>query len=564
MKAYETMSNDKLVMTERGIGRPLAPYDVQVSFGNRNAPGADWFGPGAPMPPVAPPEVGGRVWDYSPGFNLTTQPRASEPISFEAMRAIADAYDPVRLIIEKRKDQIGRLAWKIRAKHDGPGKRPKDEQLPAQLRGTIRDIKEFFAHPDGSMSFRSWLRCLLDDLLVLDAPAIFCERDSFGNLVALTPVDGSTVRIVIDQNGRPAREFRWDGQPFAWCGQTVTVSNYAELGFKITRGLMWPPVYGRTMKGMGVANLTAWDLIYAPMNLRTTGVYGHSPVAAIATSVSIATRRALGMLEYFREGNQPDAFYALPDTWTPDQIANFQSYFDAHFSGDLARRRHLKFMPGGSKSSYIPTREPPLVSDFDEHLLRIVCFAFSYSPAAFVTLNNRSTAEQHERQSEEEGLQPLKLWVSELINGIIEREFSEEVEFAWTEENEVDAEREAKILRGYVSDGILSINEARERLGEEPLRDEAASTPRLKTATGYVSITPDVADDDDDTEKLAKGAIVMLPPAGGGPRRPFTIGATTFTPNLAKGGQLIVFSEGDAAELEIEGWKRSTKKEKQR
>jgi hypothetical protein len=101
-------------------------------------------------------------------------------------------------------------------------------------------------------------------------------------------------------------------------------------------------------------------------------------------------------------------------------------------------------------------------------------------------------------------------------------------------------------------------------LGEEPLKDEAANTPRVKTATGYVSITADAADDDHDlhAEKLAKGAIVMMPPAGSHPRRPFNIGATTFTPNLAKGGQLVVFSEGDAADLEIEGWKRTTTKEK--
>jgi hypothetical protein len=86
----------------------------------------------------------------------------------------------------------------------------------------------------------------------------------------------------------------------------------------------------------------------------------------------------------------------------------------------------------------------------------------------------------------------------------------------------------------------------------------------VRTATGYVPISQSEVTEDVpevDAEKLAKGAIVMLPPAGGAPRR-FTIGATTFTPNLA--GQLIVFSEGDAAELETEGWKRSTKEEKHR
>lgn len=557
------MSDNKLVQTERGLGRPLS-YDVRISYGDHgDAPGAGsgWFGPRTPMRPVAPPEVAGRTWDYIPGFNLSTQPRSSEPISFAALRAIADAFDPVRLIIERRKDQVCRLPWKIRAKHDGPGKRPKDGQLSAQMRGIIQDVKRFFDHPAADhRGFMTWLRGILDDLLVLDAPAIYCDRDQDGNLTALQPTDGATIRIVITDNGQPAREWRWDGRPFQWCGETVTVSNYAQLGFKIARGLLWPPTYGQTLKGMPAVNLTSWDLLYRPMHLKTNSVYGNSPVSQIATTVSIAMRRALGQLEYFREGNQPDAFYALPDNFTPDQIQQFQDYFDATFSGNLANRRHLKFMPGGSKSSYIPTREPPLKSEFDEWLIRIVCFAFSYPPAAFVSLSNRSVAEQHERQSEEEGLGPLKLWVSELLNDVIEREFSEDVEFAWIEENEVDQEKESKILNRYAENGVLTINEVRERLGEEPLPDKAASTPMVKTANGYVPIAqseaPEAIDDDDEAEKLAKGAITMLAPADWSPVARFSLGGTTFLPNLQK-RQLLAFSEFNAMVLEGRGWRRA-------
>src|SRR5690349_15467633 len=78
--------------------------------------GADWFGPLVPMRPVAPPEVAGRQLDYAVGFNLATQPRFDEPVSFSSLRALAEAYDPIRLIIERRKDQLTRLPWSIRPK----------------------------------------------------------------------------------------------------------------------------------------------------------------------------------------------------------------------------------------------------------------------------------------------------------------------------------------------------------------------------------------------------------------------------------------------------------------
>jgi hypothetical protein len=48
----------------------------------------------------------------------------------------------------------------------------------------------------------------------------------------------------------------------------------------------------------------------------------------------------------------------LPKDWTVDQIRQFQDYFDALMSGNLARRRMVKFMPAEFKLT--ETRQPPL------------------------------------------------------------------------------------------------------------------------------------------------------------------------------------------------------------
>lgn len=78
----------------------------------------------------------------------------------------------------------------------------------------------------------------------------------------------------------------------------------------------------------------------------------------------------------------------------------------------------MKFLPGGANNAYTALKEPPLKNEFDEWLVRIVCAAFSYPPQAFTALSNRSTAEQHEKTAEEEGLGPLKLWFADLANEI--------------------------------------------------------------------------------------------------------------------------------------------------
>jgi hypothetical protein len=496
---------DKAVATPRGPGRSMTslanPYTVAQSNVNFTYTGSDWFGPLPPMAPIAPPEVAGRAWDYTAGYNLATRPRAYERIDFHTLRSLASAYDPIKLIIEKRKDQLCRVPWQIRVRHED-GKRPKVAQLSPQTRSLIKDVTQFFKFPAENMSFRVWLRMLLDDLLIIDAPALYCDRSPTGDLIALSPIDGATIKPVIDERGRLPRAFRWNGTPFVWCGETVNTSNYESIGCKIANGLLYLPAFQQNLHGMPAVGMTTWDLIYRPINLRTHGVYGCSPVEMIVTTISTAMRRAMSQLEYFREGNQPEAIFSLPETWTPDKTQQFQDYFDSMFSGNLGNRRKLKFIPAGTNSAYTALKEPPLKNEFDEWLIRIVCFAFSYPPSAFVSLSNRSIAEQHEKQSEEEGVEPLKEWFADMANEIICREFGDEVEFAWFEEQEIEPEKQKNILTGYAESGVLTLNQVREKIGEEPDPDPAANKLMVRTQTGYIPIggcTKGNGDDDNES-----------------------------------------------------------------
>ncbi|OKO80167.1 hypothetical protein AC629_27855 [Bradyrhizobium sp. NAS80.1] len=451
--------------------------------------GADWFSPLQPMRPVAPPEVEGRRFDFIPGYNLTTQPRFQEPVDFNALRAFADAYDPLRLIIERRKDQLCRMPWSIRAKHDGPGKRPKVSALPASVRSRIEDISTFLRRPDYDQPFRPWLRQLLEDLLVIDAPTLFCERTFGGQLVGLQPMDGGLIKRVIDEKGRTPRPLPWTGAPFMWSGTEVNRDNFTSLGWKVEGGLIWPPAYQQILKGLPAVDYTARDIYQRPMNPRSHKVYGFSPVEQIVATVNTAMRRQFSQLEYYREGNVPAGLFALPESWTPDQVQRLQDYWDNLFAGNLGKRNQIRFVPG-AKGAYTPLHEPPLKSEFDEWLCRVIAFAFSYPATAFIHQVNRATAEQHEEQAEKEGLQPLMQWAADLFNEIVEREFnSNDIEFAWVEEDDIDAEKQASVLTSYVDSGVMSVNEARERIGEEASLDPMASVLAVKTATGRVPIS---------------------------------------------------------------------------
>lgn len=153
------------VSTPRGEARAvreIPPHEINPSFGGQST-GSDWFGPSTPLAPIAPPEVAGRQWDYPTAFNLNQQPRGYEPVSFATLRALADNCDLLRLVIERRKDQLCGQSWSIRPRTDA-NKKPRRADLSAATRSRIDEITRLFRRPSYNETFRSFLRQLLESL----------------------------------------------------------------------------------------------------------------------------------------------------------------------------------------------------------------------------------------------------------------------------------------------------------------------------------------------------------------------------------------------------------------
>jgi hypothetical protein len=384
------------------------------------------FSPGEPLLPDSPEAL--RLWDFPVGINAVYEPRADEPLSFAQLRALAESHDITRLAIETRKDQLEKLDWTIkpRTRHRADG----------EARTRAARAMEFWRRPDGASPFATWLRTLLEDVLVLDAPAIELRRNRGGAIIGLDIVDGATIKLLFDATGRTPKP---------------PIPAYEQI------------IHGRPWK-----LLTGDELLYLPRNKRPHKAYGFSPVEQTVMTVNIALRRQVMQLQHFTTGNVPPGLLTAPEGWSAEQIRQFQEWFDSVLAGNTGARTRLVWAPSGT--SYQAFTEAPYKDEFDEWLARIVCYAFSLPPTAFMHQVNRATAETAHMAALAEGLEPLKNWVKRLIDHVLQDRIGyPDLEFAWIDPRPVQPLEQAKVLDAYVRGGIFTVNEARDILGFAPI-----------------------------------------------------------------------------------------------
>jgi hypothetical protein len=410
---------------------PVAPTSPQAV--EAFDPPDGWFPSGRPLSPVAPPgTTTGRRWDYPSFINFNYTPRGEQgvPIGFETLRRMAEpaegGLDLLRLAIETRKDQMAAQRWKIRGveKNDNGGQ-------------AARDVEAWLSKPDGVHTFRQWMRSIVEDHLVIDAPAVYLRTAQIDGEVRplFEPMDGATLKLLI----------------------------LAEDG----RTPMPPlPAYQQVLKGMPTQDYTLDEIGYYPYNVRTNRLYGMSHVEQVLATIAISLNRQMSQLAYFTAGTIPDGFMEVPKEWSQAAIKQFTEWFNSEMSGQLGERRKMRFVPADAK--YVATKDQILKDTFDEWLIRIICYCFSLPPQAFVKEMNRATSETSKEAAQEEGLEPMKLWFSDLMDDLLRRAGFPNLRWQWADEEIVDPEAKARVAQSYyggttgTAKAIMTLAEVRE------------------------------------------------------------------------------------------------------
>lgn len=405
-------------------------------------------------------------------INQFVTPRGGGLTPFDTLRRFADVFDVARVCIETRKDQICSLQWDVALK-DAKGK-----PTPA-LQRKLDDVRAFlFGKPDKRRDFATWLRMAIEEVLVIDALAIYKRRTRGGDLYALEIKDGSTIKPLLDASGDTPMP------PFVAYRQII---------------------YGRPVQG---GDCSADELIYRPRTVRSHTPYGLSPTEAILLTVNAALNRQIFNLQYYAEGNVPEGLISAPENWTPQQISDFQQYFDAMLAGDLAQRRRLKIVGKGMADKVYEFKEATFDTAYDEWLMRIACAAYAVPPQeiGFTQDVNRATGQMQENVVYRRGVKPLAGFLKSILDDVLATDLgAPEIAAVFNGGETEDALVRAQTDAVYVNMGKVSVDELRIRDGDEPI----GLGPFVMTPTGPIFVSELVAsvDDDPDTTDLGDDSV---------------------------------------------------------
>jgi len=355
-------------------------------------------------------------------------------VDFNVLRAFSERYDVARACINRRKRQVEGVDWEIMPKN------PTED--PRKYEADIKRLKEFFDMPSGKYSrFRDFVAKIVEDLLVLDAAAIWKDKEN-GELKRLIVVDAATIKLRVYPDGSTPE----------------------------------PPdiAYEQWIQGIKVAEFTTNEMAYLMLNPRSNSPYGLSPLEALILGVDAALKSQLYNLSILTEGNIPEGFFTLPESWTPDQIREFQQYFDSLVAGNFKYQSRIKFMPGGKGVGYIPLKKPEDMRflEYEKWLLLKTCSLFDVPPEeiGFTEEMSRATAQVQTEIATKVGLKPILLRLKEFFDDIIQIDFGcPHLHFVWYGLDKKEELRDAQIVERLAPLGFISVDEWRIENGLPPI-----------------------------------------------------------------------------------------------
>ena len=463
------------------------------------------FGPGTPFWPDPLDALGpeGRVMprraQYLVSANLQLLDRATP---WTMLRWCAEEVDVVNRCIQLVQDGIVGREWSwgyspsvIEQIMDETG-----ETNHARAMSLARDkygeelnrVKTFMARPDrrSNHNFSQWMTSLVWQHLVYDGVCIYPQYTLGGDLYALSPIDTSTIKLIIDDQGFPP-------EPPA--------PAYQQILYGFPRGEFQAsddPVDGEYERD---------QLAYYIRRPRPESVYGYPQVEEVLNIATTYLARQAWMRSEYTTGAMPKAFMKTAETenWTPEQLAYYEQIMNDRLSGQIARRQLMFMLRPGMEPVWAPQIDEHFKAEYDFFLLGQIASKFGVPGTqigvqAKAGLSGGKQMEGEEDQTEHFVFSAMIQFFIDIQNDLVQRFLGVGPEITATCQDagasEEDLVQQSNADKTVVGFGGITLNDYRADRGL-PLYDmPEADEPMIITATGPVFLKGTLAVQDANTE----------------------------------------------------------------
>ena len=491
-----------VTMTEQQM-RNAVPGAIGQNYGTVNAlprnpllAGVP-FGPGIPITPGAINPVNPitgrpepRRYEYQVAQNINITETRNVP--FKTLRAAAEQIDILRRCVEVIKGKVSGLDWDIVLGQDASEKIMSEtggDHVRAMVKARenfndeIYRLKTFWENPDkaNGLTFVDWLNIALEEMLVIDALAIWPQKTVGGELYGLQILDGATIKPMLDDRGmRPM-------PPQAAYQQILYGFPRAEFS-------------ANNDDPQADGEFTSDDLAYLVRNRRTTSVYGFSPVERALPLADIYLRRQQWIRAEYTDGVLPELMFSTDATWgtNPDLLRAWENILNDDLAGQTEQRKRARLLPTGITPIVNEAYGEKFKDTLDEFLIASICGHFGVQPTEIGYnpkggLGGAGFEQGKANSADLVGIQPIVNWLNKTMTNLSYAYLGmpRELEFKLMGSKSAEDEASARKAQIEVTSAGKTVNERRSELGLPLLDTPQADMPILVSGSGVYLFSPD-------------------------------------------------------------------------
>lgn len=462
-----------------------------------------------------------RLSEYEVGWNLPGQ--GNRRVPWQVLREASRDVDVLRRCIQIRKNHVTGLKWSWtltseaveQAMVDGKHTSRLDAEsaLRQRLLPDINRLTAFWERPwrANGLSFRQWVSLVLEEILSIDALAIYPRLTLGGDLLDLEIVDGTTIKPLRDWRGAapvpPYPAFQQELYGFPRGEFTATIVDTPE---------------GQLVPGAFYAD----QMYYYRSVAFTDTPYGMSQVEQALISARLYLMRQGWMLAEYDDGVSPNTWLvAAPEVanlgnepFTAQKRNEWQRALNDDLAGNTRQRQRVQLTPPGFRPEFPAQVDSRYKPEYDQYLITILSSHLDVTMAelGFSLTGGLGATGFHEGQ-EDVQFRKATLPTCEMLQEIIldlSRMFlgaPPELTFKFLGLDEEDEAAQDALNESRVKSGRLTLNEDRDRLGKPRYTFAEADKPYLQLSRGVVFL------DGASNDPTASGMTPTRPSGAGDP-----------------------------------------------